>query len=164
MLLTAAIFAILGFAAACQKTETSSKKEVNTQTDVKTVANTPTPEAIRQEPIESSTGSFKTPAETYKTAFAARQKKDVKGLKLALSKNMLEFFTEMGKMEKKTADDMLKEMVEQPQAKTPEVRNEKISGNEAVLEYLDEKGSWKPMDFVREGDDWKMTISDTPGR
>jgi hypothetical protein len=77
---------------------------------------------------------------------------------------MLEFFMEMGKMENRTADDMLKEMVEQPQAKTAEVRNEKIYDDEAVLEYLDEKGAWKPMDFIKDGDDWKITISNTPGR
>ena len=29
-----------------------------------------------------------------------------------------------------------------------------------MLEYLDEKGEWKRMDFVKEGNDWKM---DLPG-
>jgi hypothetical protein len=27
-----------------------------------------------------------------------------------------------------------------------------------VLEYLDENGGWKWMDFVKEGDDWKLTL------
>jgi hypothetical protein len=121
-------------------------------------------EKIENQDAELSVGSFSTPTETYKTAFAARQKKDVKALKLTLSRKMLEFFSEMGKMEKKTADEMLGELVQQPQAKTAEVRNEKIYDDEAVLEYLDEKGFWKPMAFVKEGSNWKMTISDTPGR
>jgi hypothetical protein len=162
-IITAAMLTIFGLMIACQTT-VSSKKESTEQAAIKTTDNKPTPEPVKAETPKPSIGSLSTPAETYKTAFAARQKKDVKALKLALSKQMLEFFAEMGKMEKKTADDMLNEMVEQPQAKNPEVRNEKIYNDEAVLEYLDEKGFWKPMAFVKEGDDWKMTTSNTPGR
>ena len=55
-------------------------------------------------------------------------------------------------------------MFDRPQAKTAEVRNEKITGNTAILEYLDEDGNWKRMDFVKEGSDWKMTMpkADSP--
>jgi hypothetical protein len=162
-MLTAAMLSIFGLMMACQITS-SSKKESPAQVEIKTSDNKPAPKPVKTETPESSTGALSTPTETYKTAFAARQKKDVKALKLALSKQMLEFFTEMGKMEKKTADDMLKEMVEQPQAKNPEVRNVKISGNEASLEYLDEKGAWKPMDFIKDGNDWKITIPIKQGR
>ncbi len=48
----------------------------------------------------------------------------------------------------------------QNQAATAEVRNEKITGETATLEYLDETGKWKVMDFIKEGSDWKMTIPD----
>jgi hypothetical protein len=64
----------------------------------------------------------------------------------------------MGKAEQKTLDDELKELCAAPQATTAEAGNEKITGDHATLEYLDEKGKWSAMGFVKEGDDWKMTL------
>jgi hypothetical protein len=79
-------------------------------------------------------------------------------LKRVLSKEMLGFLEDIGKSEQKTLDDELKDLCAAPQAPTAEVRNEKISGDNATLEYLDEKGKWSLMGFVKEGDDWKMTL------
>jgi hypothetical protein len=70
----------------------------------------------------------------------------------------LEFLKEMLGAEKKTLDDHLKELSEKPQAATPETRNEKITGNRATLEYLDEKGKWSVMDFSKEGNEWKIDL------
>jgi hypothetical protein len=53
---------------------------------------------------------------------------------------------------------MLKEMVEKPQADKAEVRNEKIDGNFATVEYLTETGGWKTMDFEKVGSDWLLTF------
>ncbi len=75
-----------------------------------------------------------------------------------MSKDALEFFTMMGKEEGKTLDDGLKDLIERPLAKTAETRNEKIDGDKATLEYLDEKGGWSPMDFIKEDGAWKLTI------
>jgi hypothetical protein len=41
---------------------------------------------------------------------------------------------------------------------TDQSRNEQINGETATLEYLDDKGKWSQMDFIKEGADWKMTI------
>jgi hypothetical protein len=73
-----------------------------------------------------------------------------------LSKEAIDFLTEMGKEEKKTLDDQLKALADRPQADRAETRNEKIDGDTATLEYLNERGTWSKMDFVKEGNDWKI--------
>lgn len=107
---------------------------------------------------KSPAGSLATPTEAYKTAYTARQNKDLAGLKRVMSERLIGFLTDMGQTEKKSLDEQLKELFEQPQATTSESRNEKITGDKATLEYLDEKGAWKTMDFIKEGDSWKMTL------
>lgn len=163
LIIIAAIFLMLG--TACQKSVETNKVAVN-QPIANTAANTnqPTatkPEADKIETDKSTTVSLATPTDAYKAAYSARQKKDIEGLKKVLSKDALEFFTEMGKGDGKTLDDGLKQLAERPQAATAETRNEKIYDDTAKLEYLDEKGKWSPMDFVKEGSDWKLTIPRT---
>ena len=105
-----------------------------------------------------STGSLATPSDAYRTAYDMREKKDVAGLKKVMSKELLDFLTMMGESDKKSLDDQIAEIFDQPQAKTNESRNEKITGDRATVEYPDEDGEWKTMDFVKEGQEWKMTI------
>lgn len=159
---TATALLIFGLTAACNKNTETKNVAVNqpaannasnaNQTSVNK------PEATKTQTDLSSTGSLATPTDAYKAAYSARQKKDIEGLKKVLSKDALEFFTMMGKEDGKTLEDSLKELAERPQAATAEARNEKIDGDKAKLEYLDEKGGWSPMDFVKEGNDWKLTI------
>ena len=165
-LIATALFAF-GWTTACQKGAETSKNTTNqpvannSNIDNKNAANQSpanTSEANKTETDKPSAGSLATPGDAYKAAYAARQKKDVAGLKKALSKDALDFFTEMGKVDGKTLEEALKELADKPQAKTAETRNEKIEGNKATLEYLDEKGSWSPMEFIKEGNDWKLTI------
>ncbi len=157
LMLTATISFVFGWAIACQ-TVTSTKTDVTNRTQV--TKSFDKIETIKTE--KSSDGSLATPTEAYKTAFAARQKKDLQALKQVFSKKMLEFLTETGKSAQKSADEKLMQLLESPQAATAEVRNEKINGDLAVIEYLDEKGEWKSMDLVKEGDDWKMTLPEKP--
>jgi len=158
---------ILGAATGCQNTTETNKSAANQP--AANVVNADNKANANQAPANQSTankpetgtapaGSLATPADAYKAAYAARQKKDVAALKKVLSADALDFFTEVGKEEKKSLDDVLKELCERPQAKTAETRNEKIDGNKATLEYLDDKGNWSPMDFIKEGNDWKLTI------
>jgi hypothetical protein len=63
----------------------------------------------------------------------------------------------MGK-EPQTVDQLLKELCDKPQAETAEARNERINGDKAVIEYLDDRGNWQPMEFVKEDGVWKLTI------
>lgn len=110
--------------------------------------------------VTSTGGSLATPAEAYRTAYAIRDKKDTAGMKGIMSKEVIEFLTMMGKEEKLTLDEEIAQMFDRPQAKTAETRNEKISGDRATIEYLDEDGAWKVMDFIKEGNDWKLALPD----
>jgi hypothetical protein len=143
---------------ACQ-TATETKTNANTPPATK---ESPATATAKVEPAKPSGGSLATPTDTYKTAYAARKNKDIAGLKRVFSQELLKFLTEIAEADKKTLDDSLKELSENPQAPTDEVRGEKITGNQATLEYQDEKGKWKTMDFVKEGNDWKMTLPSAP--
>jgi hypothetical protein len=107
--------------------------------------------------VAADTSAAGSPTEVYRTAHIARQKKDIETLKKIFAKDILEFFTEMGKADKKSLDDMLREMCEKATPGEAEIRNEKIDGDKATVEYKEE-GSWKTMHFVKEDGAWKMTI------
>jgi hypothetical protein len=109
-------------------------------------------------------GSLATPSDAYRTAYAIRETKDVAAMKKVLSADVIEFLSMIAEEEKTTLDDEVAKMFDKPQAKSNETRNEKIVGNNAYLEYLDEKGNWRVMDFVKEGAEWKLTLpsKDTP--
>lgn len=145
--------------ASCQKADngnTASNKAANSVVaNASPVANAATPATG-----ETSTNSTVTPTDAYKAAYAARKNKDVPGLKKLMSKDIIEFFTEIGGAgdKKQTLDELLMELCEKPQAPTAEARKEKIDGDHATIEYLDEKGDWSTMDFVKEGGGWKLTI------
>ena len=68
----------------------------------------------------------------------------------------------MGQSDKKTLDDQLKELSDKPQASSAETRNQKITGNRASLEYLNENGKWVQMDFSKEGNEWKIDLPKAP--
>lgn len=150
--------------ASCQKadnTNTVSNKPTNAVVaNASPVANAATPVAA-----DTSTTSTATPTDAYKAAYAARKNKDVPGLKKLMSKDIMEFFTEISGLgeKKQTIDELLMELCEKPQAPTAEARNEKIDGDHATIEYLDEKGDWSTMDFVKEGGGWKLTIPKMDG-
>ena len=140
-------------ASACQKTGNTNSAANQPAANANQAANTATPEADN-----TSTSSTGTPTDTYKAAYTARKNKDIAALKKLMAKDILEFLTDIGSAENKTLDDELKEMCKRPQAATSEARNEKINGDKAKIEYLDENGKWQTMDFVKEDGAWKLTI------
>ena len=155
-----AIITIGLFIIGCNKADNSNAAANNTNT---TAANTNahstgnTGLAANEAKTDStSTGSMATPTDAYKFAYDCRKRKDVECLKKVMTKDIIEFFTLIGKDDKKSADDMIKELIEVPQAPTCESRKEKIDGDFATIEYLNEKGEWKTMDFEKVGSDWKM--------
>lgn len=163
LLSAALLIAMLVCAYACQpKTETNSNA-VNRNTN-QAPQNTPSsqPEVKAEATTSTTASSLSTPTDTYKTGYNARKNKDIETLKSVLSKDAIDFLTEVGKDEKKTLDDQLKDLAAKPQAATADTRNEKINGNRASLEYLDEDGKWKTMDFIKEGNDWKIDIPKAP--
>lgn len=144
---------------ACQtKTEPITSTNTNAQN-----ATSPAKPVASPTTEQSSTAiSLATPTDAYKAGYAARQKKEIALLKRVLSKDAQEFLADIGKDENKTLDDQLKELADKPQAKTAETRNEKINGNRATLEYLNEAGKWVTMDFVKEGNEWKIDLPKGP--
>lgn len=168
LIITAAFLFALGAMTACQ-TKTESKIIPANQPSVplankaekKADVTEETNKQTKMDIDKSNDNSLASPTDAYKTAFALRKGKDANGLKKVLSKKMLDFLVEMGKSESKSLDDQLKELVEQPQAATAESRGERIVGDMAALEYLDQDGKWKLMGFVKEDGDWKMTMPDS---
>jgi len=127
------------------------------------VANTHTATAANQtKPQGGPVGSLATPTDTYKTAYDCRKRKDIDCLKRVMSQDILDFLKMMGEDDKKSLDVMLREMCERPQAPTNESRNEKITGNTATLEYPDESGTWRTMDFEKVGSEWRMAAPGGP--
>jgi hypothetical protein len=106
----------------------------------------------------AATGSLATPTDAYKTAYEARKNKDVATLKRVMSADAIKFMIEIGEIEKKSLDDELKSLTEKPQNPSNATRNEKINGNRASLEYLNEDGKWETMEFVKDGNEWKLDI------
>jgi DNA uptake protein ComE-like DNA-binding protein len=159
------IFILLAvWATACQKTEPANSNANTNTANTSVATSSATPAASSSQPAASpevalpGTISMATPTDTYKTAYAARKNKDLATLKRCFAKDALAFLKDMAGIEKKTLDDQLKELMEKPQAATPDTRSEKINGNRATLEYLDEEGKWSTMDFSKEGNDWKIDI------
>ena len=148
------IFASMG----CAPAATSNNSTANTANSNAVLANNSAPAATPSPATSSSVGSLATPSDAYRTAHDLRKRKDIEGLKKIMTPDIIEFLTMMGEDEKKSIDDMLKEMCDKPQAERAEVRNEKITGNTATVEYLTETGSWKTMDFEKIGSEWKLGL------
>ena len=158
-----AIAAISLMIAGCNKIDNSNAAASNANNAaMNTNANSNANTTTETKNDSTSTGSMATPTDAYKFAYDCRKRKDIECLKKVMTKDIIEFFTEIGKEDKKSADDMLKELVEKPQAATCEFRKEKIEGDYASIEYLDEKGGWSTMDFEKVGTDWKMGFPKKP--
>jgi predicted lipid-binding transport protein (Tim44 family) len=156
------IAAAMVFLIGCGSQSNTSTASPNTNSNVVAAnANAATNSATAAAPAsDAPAGSLATPTEAYKTAYAVREKKDVEGLKKIMSKDVLEFLSMMAEADKKTLDDLIKDIFVKPQAPEPKTRNEKISGDHATVEYIDEKGEWSVMDFSKEDGVWKMSLPD----
>lgn len=146
----------IGFGCQTASNTTQGKSEVqqasnNANVEKKEAKNEPTKET-------ALAGSLATPSEAYKTAYELRKKRDIVGLKQVMTSDVLEFMTMMGEDQKKSLDDMLREMCDKPQAARAEMRNEKIKGDKAQVQYLAENGGWKTMDFERVDGKWLLSL------
>ena len=163
-ILFALLFVIAALASGCQQVNSTplvndrgstsaSNAQDQRERDLPTISK-------KAEPVSETevAASLATPVEAYKTAHELRRRKDIQGLKKVMSDDIKEFLTMMGEAEKKSLDEMLREMVEKPQAEKAEARNEKIKGSRATIEYLTETGSWKTMDFEKVGGKWLLTF------
>lgn len=153
------VMAVVGLG--CGKSATNSTSTINANGSVvsqtepsNAVSNTPNvPANVASDPAYS-------PSATYRAAFEARKNKDVAGFRKWISREALEYLTRRGQRSptRQTLDQILKDLVNSPQAATPQTRNERIEGNRAMLEYQDEDGTWLNMEFIKEDGVWKLTI------
>ena len=106
-------------------------------------------------------GPGSSPTATFRAYYEASKNKDVAGVKNSFSKTTLEIFERQAKENNKTVDEMFKTGMERKPMpdKMPEMRNEKINGNDATLEIHDEKsGRWDTVTFVKEDGQWKIAL------
>src|SRR5437763_4414414 len=105
------------------------------------------------------------PTSTFKAFYEAQKKKDVDGMKKALSKSSIQMIETAATRQGKTVDKALTESFEGPGAKSdkmPETRNEKIDGDNATLEVQDEDTKkWSKVYFVKEEKNWKIALDKT---
>jgi hypothetical protein len=101
-----------------------------------------------------------TPTATFKAFYEASNKKDVAGMKKALSKGTLDMFDKLAKEQNKSTDELLKSFdKEDKNQKMPETRNEKINGDTATLEVKNDKtDKWDTLPFVKENGEWKIAL------
>ena len=122
------------------------------------------------------------PTATFMGFFEAVKSKNKDGVKRTLSKGTLERMKSYAEREKTTLDNAVGLIMvdDHTAAKTPEMRNEKIAGDSATLEVhmsiyevttetgtgksiglinIMALGEWRPMEFVREDNQWKLNLT-----
>jgi len=159
-LASAALSLLFGLTLACQKAPVANTGTAGNENNPLVAQPAATP-AEQTPAVADSDG---TPTQVYKLAYKYRKEKNIEGLKSIFSKDVLDFLTDMGKSEKKSLDDQVREMTNEPQWSNDESRNEKITGDHATLEYRDTDGDWKTMDFVKEGGKWKLSLPEADSK
>lgn len=106
-------------------------------------------------------GDQSTPTLAYKALYEAVKKKDPEAIKKTLSKGTLEMMETYAAMQKKTLNQIVENGLTETTfaPKLPATRNEKITGEVAILEVKNEKtGAWDALPFAREDGNWKLAI------
>jgi hypothetical protein len=106
-------------------------------------------------------GGGASPTATFTAYYEASKNKDVNAVKKTFSKSTLELFEKQAKEHNKTVEEMFKTGMEQKPVtgNLPEMRNEKINGDNATLEIKDEtSGRWDSLPFVKEDGQWKIAL------
>lgn len=155
----AAICALCALAlAACNKGTTNTNNANNTNSTSNTnAANTNTTATT----TAATTGDYSTPSAAFRTFYDAAKANNVESMKRSMSKKTLEVMEKGAAKEKKSLDDVFKEMNKDAPASVPEIRNEKIDGEKATIEIKDSKmDKWDTVPFVKEGAQWKIALLD----
>jgi len=101
--------------------------------------------------------SGNTPSETLKAYTVAVKKKDVKMIKLLLSKASLKIHREQAKAQNVSIDEIiLRETLFPVDQKIKFKRNEKIEGDSATIEVKNSFDGWDMIYFVQEDGIWKI--------
>ncbi|MEJ7622935.1 MAG: hypothetical protein WKF34_02975 [Pyrinomonadaceae bacterium] len=139
--------------AACGGASTESPKTNQTNTALG---------AQNKTEIVSRTATVKqsTPSEAGESFYNAVKAKDKTSFKQLMSKDSMEILNAAAQEKKMTLDDLLDKEFFINAAMPAKLgqRNEKLTGDKATTEMLDDKGEWSPMTFVKEGGSWKVSL------
>jgi hypothetical protein len=119
------------------------------------------PATTASTPQATASGALSSPTKAFMAFYEASKSGNVEAVKATLSKGSLDFLTAEAKKENKTLEAALTDSLKNADVpkSTPEVRNEKIEGDNAIIEVKDEKtNSWDSFRFVRENGEWKIKI------
>lgn len=151
------IFALAVFGTGCgdAATNTASNSNISNSNAVRSNSNSPV--AASTPAPEQTTNAAPTLKPVFSSYCAAMERKDEAGIRRVYSKDTIEIFEKEMKAEgSKTLAQYLS--VDQVTTALCEIRNEVITGNEAVAEV---KTAGMPngakVVFVKEGNDWKLT-------
>jgi ABC-type Fe3+-hydroxamate transport system substrate-binding protein len=106
----------------------------------------------------TATGS---PSAIIQAYYQAMVKKDEAAFRRTLSQATLKEFEAGAKQDGDPTLVAFHTGYSSPPSKPFETRNEQMSGNAAMIEVRDsEAGAWRPMRLVREGNEWKLDLTD----
>ena len=98
-----------------------------------------------------------TPQDALKAYASAIEKKDAARIKSLLSKGSLKMAEDEARAQNISPDEIIqRETLFAENQKTREIRNEKIEGDRASIEFKDAFGRWDTVFFVREDGAWKI--------
>ena len=141
---------------ACTKSATNSNNANNSNS----TSNSNTP-ANKNSSTAATTGDYSTPTAAFQSFYAAVKGNDLDGIKRSISKSAMASLEKDAAKDNKTVDEALKEVVKDAPSSRPEIRNEKIEGDKATIEFKDDKmNTWSPVSFVKEDGQWKIAITD----
>lgn len=102
-----------------------------------------------------------TPTETTRHLFDAMKSKDLAALKGFFTRKVLAVMQAEAKRQNKSLDDVLMGFIDAtPVPATFNARNEKIEGEHASVETMDDEGHYSPIEFVKEDGAWKLALDD----
>ncbi|MCB1024363.1 MAG: DUF4878 domain-containing protein [Acidobacteria bacterium] len=152
-------FAFLGCSAPADKTGNTAKPADSA--DAKPPTGSNSAEGTKDEAAKTGddAASSKSPTETMKAYIEALKKKDAAVIKASISKASLEGYEKSAKAQGKTIDEMIASDEDVSDKTMPEMRNEKIDGDTAVVEVkMDDTGKWEKVPFVKEEGAWKIAF------
>jgi hypothetical protein len=101
-----------------------------------------------------------TPTELFKNFYTAAKNRDADGLKSTMSKASLTYAESEAKKNGQSVDEFLAAQGQYFPPNMPEIRNEKVEGDKATLEFKREGATnWSTARFVKEDGEWKVSLN-----
>jgi hypothetical protein len=140
---------------ACSSTQTTNMNTTNSAVS----ANTANAQFANAVEIEKKLQTLP-PTEVLRSFFTAVENKDVITAKKSLSKDSFVLLEQSAKAENITVDEYLEELSALKVGNDVEIRNEKILGDTATVDYKDSTmPELRSLPFVREEGIWKLSLN-----